>query len=42
MVLVELAYPIAAFGCLRDREALPLEQGAEELADVSLVLDDQH
>ena len=42
MALVELAHPVPPFDGLRDRVALALEEGAEELADVSLILNDQH
>ena len=42
VALVELADAVPALDGLRDREALPLEQGPQELADVGLVLDDQH
>ena len=42
MALVELAHPVAALEGLRDRVALALEEGSEELPDVRLILNDQH
>ena len=42
VALVELAHPVAAFEGLRDRVALALEEGSEELPDVRLILNDQH
>ena len=37
-----LADPVPPLDGLGDRETLALEQGPEELADVRLILDDQH
>ena len=42
MALVELADAVSALVRLGDREALTFEEGPEELADVRLILDDQH
>jgi hypothetical protein len=42
VVLVELPDAVSPLSRLRDAETLSFEQGAQELADVRLVLDDQH
>jgi hypothetical protein len=42
MALVELTDPVTSLDGLGDLVALAFEEGPEELADVGLVLNDQH